>query len=210
MHRGGDRGPRREEVDSYSSSRDYRAREREDRYGGSHGREDRGWDRDRGDRRQDPRRDPRRDDDRPPRRDRDLFEGRGDRGGRSAPTRAGMSERDEFAMQMGGRDKKKSPSPPPKKREPTPDLTDIVPITERKRRLTQWDIKPPGYENVTAEQAKLSGEAPLIGLFTSRLTMLRHVSPSGSTSPAAHGSQSFTSFHESAFWLSRQYRAEAI
>jgi hypothetical protein len=30
-------------------------------------------------------------------------------------------------------------------------------VLERKRRLTQWDIKPPGYENVTAEQAKLSG-----------------------------------------------------
>ena len=31
-------------------------------------------------------------------------------------------------------------------------------MLDRKRRLTQWDIKPPGYENVTAEQAKLSGE----------------------------------------------------
>lgn len=61
-------------------------------------------------------------------------------------------------MQMAGRDRKKSASPPPKKKEPTPDLTDVVPITERKRRLTQWDFKPPGYENVTAEQAKLSGE----------------------------------------------------
>jgi splicing factor U2AF subunit len=38
-----------------------------------------------------------------------------------------------------------------------------VPILERKRRLTQWDIKPPGYENVTAEQAKLSGMFPLPG-----------------------------------------------
>lgn len=36
-------------------------------------------------------------------------------------------------------------------------------MTERKRRLTQWDIKPPGYENVTAEQAKLSGMFPLPG-----------------------------------------------
>lgn len=36
-------------------------------------------------------------------------------------------------------------------------------ILERKRRLTQWDIKPPGYENVTAEQAKLSGMFPLPG-----------------------------------------------
>ena len=102
------------------------------------------------------RRDARRDDyDRPPRRDRDLFEGRMDRGGggRGNP----RSDRDEFAQQMGGRDRKKSASPPPKKKEPTPDLTDIVPIIERKRRLTQWDIKPPGYENVTSEQAKLSG-----------------------------------------------------
>ncbi|ROV97932.1 hypothetical protein VSDG_04932 [Cytospora chrysosperma] len=56
-----------------------------------------------------------------------------------------------------------SESPPPKKREPTPDLTNITLVTERKRRLTQWDIKPPGYENVTAEQAKLSGMFPLPG-----------------------------------------------
>lgn len=107
------------------------------------------------------RRDARRDDDdrRPPR-DRDLFEGRGERGrggAGGAGGRAARSDRDEFAMQMSGRDRKKSLSPPPKKKEPTPDLTDVVPVTERKRRLTQWDIKPPGYENVTAEQAKLSG-----------------------------------------------------
>ena len=181
-HRGGDRrrsrsprhrdSRRREpDVDSYSSSRDYRAREREDRYGREGTRDDRAWDRDRGDRgdrggraeREDrgmSRRDARREDyDRPPRRDRDLFEGRMDRGpgagSRGAPPR---SDRDEFAMQMGGRDRKKSASPPPKKKEPTPDLTDTIPITERRRRLTQWDIKPPGYENVTAEQAKLSGK----------------------------------------------------
>ena len=98
------------EVDSYSSSRDYRAREREDRYTGGHGRDERGWDRDRGDRgdRGMSRREGRRDeDDRPPRRDRDLFEGRGDRnrGGPPAGGRRGAekSDRDEFAMQMGGR-----------------------------------------------------------------------------------------------------------
>lgn len=170
-HRDRDSRRREPDVDSYSSSRDYRAREREDRYGRDGGRDDRAWDRDRGDRggrgdrgdrgdrddRGSARRDSRRDDyDRPQRRDRDLFEGRMDRdrggGGRGPP----RNDRDEFAMQMGGR--KKSASPPPKKKEPTPDLTDTVPVTERKRRLTQWDIKPPGYENVTAEQAKLSGE----------------------------------------------------
>ena len=61
------------------------------------------------------------------------------------------------------RDRRRSASPPPKKREPTPDLTDVVPILERRRRLTQWDLKPPGYDNVTAEQAKLSGMFPLPG-----------------------------------------------
>lgn len=42
-------------------------------------------------------------------------------------------------------------------------MTNVTPINERKRRLTQWDIKPPGYESVTAEQAKLSGMFPLPG-----------------------------------------------
>ncbi len=60
-----------------------------------------------------------------------------------------------------GKESKRTASPPPKKKEPTPDLTDVVPVLERKRRLTQWDIKPPGYENVTAEQAKLSGKFAL-------------------------------------------------
>lgn len=57
----------------------------------------------------------------------------------------------------------RSGSPPRKPKEPTPDLTDTVSILDRKRRMTQWDIKPPGYENVTAEQAKLSGMFPLPG-----------------------------------------------
>ena len=99
-----------------------------------------------------------------------------------------MSERDEFAMQMGGRDREKGASPPPKKREPTPDLTDVVPITERRRRLTQWDIKPPGYENVTAEQAKLSGEYLRAVHTAMLLTTSRHVPASRCTPSAANGS----------------------
>ncbi|KIW15753.1 hypothetical protein PV08_05803 [Exophiala spinifera] len=146
------RSSRRDYEDSYSSSRDYRAREREDRYGSR--RDDREWERDRGPRR--------RDDDR--RRDRDLFDDRrggggGGGGGGRDRDRGGREDRDEFAAQARGRKN----SPPPKKREPTPDLTDVVPILERKRRMTQWDIKPPGYENVTAEQAKMSGMFPLPG-----------------------------------------------
>ena len=149
---------RRDEVDSYSSSRDYRAREREDRYGGPGRRDEREWDRDRGDR--GGRRDDRRGQEERPRRDRDLFDDRRGGGG-GGGGRAGR-DRDPF-RQEEARQPKRSASPPPKKKEPTPDLTDIVPILERRRRLTQWDIKPPGYENVTAEQAKLSGMFPLPG-----------------------------------------------
>lgn len=88
-----------------------------------------------------------------------MFDDRRGGGGR----RGDRGDRDGGFGNGPGRERKKSASPPPKKKEPTPDLTDVVPILERKRRLTQWDIKPPGYENVTAEQAKLSGMFPLPG-----------------------------------------------
>jgi splicing factor U2AF subunit len=71
-------------------------------------------------------------------------------------------DRDRHDQEQLMNNRPRSPTPPVK-REPTPDLTDVIPILERKRRLTQWDIKPPGYENVTAEQAKLSGMFPLPG-----------------------------------------------
>lgn len=91
------------------------------------------------------------DDRRPPRGGGGPRGGHGGHGGPGGPDR-------EFEAQ-----RRRSASPPPKKREPTPDLTDVVPVLERKRRLNQWDIKPPGYDNVTAEQAKLSGMFPLPG-----------------------------------------------
>ncbi|KAF7161276.1 hypothetical protein CNMCM5623_006893 [Aspergillus felis] len=153
----GSRGSRREfEADSYSSSRDYRAREREDRY--SSRRDDREWDRDRGDRGERGERGDRRRrdfDDRSSRRerDRDLFEEKPRR------ERGGDRERERDRE----RKERKRSATPPRKREPTPDLTDVPSVLTRKRRLTQWDIKPPGYENVTAEQAKLSGMFPLPG-----------------------------------------------
>jgi splicing factor U2AF subunit len=139
-------------VNTYSSSRDYRAREREDRYTGR--RDDREWDRgdrgergaDRGDRR-------RRDFDDRPRRD--LFEDRRG-GGRGGGDRGGG---DRAGGDRGDRDRRerKRSATPPRRKEPTPDLTDVPSLLVRQRRLTQWDIKPPGYENVTAEQAKISG-----------------------------------------------------
>ncbi|OQN95825.1 hypothetical protein B0A48_18110 [Cryoendolithus antarcticus] len=160
-------------VDSYSSSRDYREREREDRYSG--GGRDRGSDR-RPDRDYD-RRAVRRDDDdrrRDTRRgDRDLFDDRrrgGARDGARDDRRGGDQDRDrtralerDDMKQLEQQSRQKSASPERKPKEPTPDLTDVAPVTTRKRRLNQWDIKPPGYENVTAEQAKLSGMFPLPG-----------------------------------------------
>ncbi|KAB8205529.1 hypothetical protein BDV34DRAFT_195647 [Aspergillus parasiticus] len=156
----GDRGDRGDRRHTYSSSRDYRAREREDRY--SSRRDDREWDRDRGGGDRGDRR--RRDyDDRSSRRDRergDLFEERPRRDGRDRDRERDRGDRGDRGER---RERRRSASPPPRKREATPDLTEVESVLNRKRRLTQWDIKPPGYENVTAEQAKLSGMFPLPG-----------------------------------------------
>jgi splicing factor U2AF 65 kDa subunit len=70
-----------------------------------------------------------------------------------------------FGGGYSGRDRKRSVSPK-RARGPTPDLTGVVPIDERKRRLTMWDVKPAGYERVTAEQAKMSGILPLLSVLT--------------------------------------------
>ncbi|KAF2442450.1 hypothetical protein P171DRAFT_364432 [Karstenula rhodostoma CBS 690.94] len=181
--RGGDRGGDREdrrrrrsrsprhnsrrdyEVDTYSSSRDYRERERETTYARRERRDDRNW----GDsyaRRDRPRND--RDDDRGHgRRDRNdrEFEDRGRGGGGGGGRRGGGGGGGgDGGFGGGGRDRRqKSASPPYKKREPTPDLTSFVSILNHPRRMTQWDIKPAGYDNITAEQAKLSGQFPLPG-----------------------------------------------
>ncbi|KAF2403824.1 hypothetical protein EJ06DRAFT_546942 [Trichodelitschia bisporula] len=176
---GGHRTARRDyDGDTYSSSRDYRAREREDRYAGRERREDRGWDRDRAPRRD--RRGGEEEGDRAGRRDRgDLFDDR--RGGGRRGDRDGGR----------GQERKRSLSPQqPKKKEPTPDLTDVVSVLTKPRRMPQWDLKPPGYENVTAEQAKLSGMFPLPGqprqqpMDPSRLQAFINA-PSGIAAPAS-------------------------
>lgn len=161
------RGSRRgQEGDTYSSSRDYRAREREDRY--SSRREEREWDRDRVDPRRreleaeafrSSRRDPRAVIDERPRKDGKERERDRDRDRDREREREREHDRDREYDREHDRERRerKRTASPPRKKEPTPDLTDVPSILERKRRLTQWDIKPPGYENVTAEQAKLSG-----------------------------------------------------
>nr|POF13037.1 splicing factor u2af 50 kda subunit [Quercus suber] len=168
-------------VDSYAGDRGYRDREREERYGGGRDARGRGWrmgmsggDRDRGDRDRDRRgggrdggRDGRdRDDDRRRMRRDDRHDEYNNRGsGRDRGDRDVRGERDDMA-EMDAQQRRAPRSATPeqrKKKEPTPDLTEVVSVLSRKRRLTQWDIKPPGYENVTAEQAKLSGMFPLPG-----------------------------------------------
>ncbi|KAJ4990204.1 U2 snRNP auxilliary factor [Stagonosporopsis vannaccii] len=195
--RGGDRRRRRSrsprhssrrdyEVDTYSSSRDYREREREDTYARRERRDDRGGDRDGGARegggregggRRDwgdsySRRDrPRDRGDRGDRDGDDRGSGRRDRGDRNdrfgGEDRGGRGRRDGggggWGGGRGGNQRQKSPSPVAKQREPTPDLAPFTNIQNRQRRMTQWDIKPAGYENITAEQAKLSGMFPLPG-----------------------------------------------
>ncbi|PHH54611.1 Splicing factor U2AF 50 kDa subunit [Ceratocystis fimbriata CBS 114723] len=174
------RGSRRrdDEPDAYSSSRSHREREREDRYSGRERRGgDREWDRERGSERSSRRERRGDDDDRSSRRERERDGGFGeerrrDRGGRDRRGGGGSGGGGGGASGGGGggggfdefpsNRERRTPSPPAK-REPTPDLTDIVPVLERKRRMTQWDIKPPGYDNVPAEQAKMSGLFALPG-----------------------------------------------
>ena len=66
-------------------------------------------------------------------------------------------------MDGASRQQRERTRSPVRPREPTPDLENVIPINERKRRQTMWDIKPRGYEAVSAEQAKMSGLFPLPG-----------------------------------------------
>ena len=186
-------------MNSYSTSRDYRAREREDRYSGR--RDEREWDRgerggDRGERGGDRGGDRRRRDfdDRPRR---DLFEDRrgggGGRGGDRGERGGGGGDRGD----RGDRDRRerKRSATPPRRKEPTPDLTDVPSVLVRQRRLTQWDMKPPGYENVTAEQAKISGMYTWF-MIEKLSNTTRNVPSSRSSSSATDGSQPYEGFPE--------------
>ncbi|KAF2026138.1 hypothetical protein EK21DRAFT_74861, partial [Setomelanomma holmii] len=196
---GGGGGRRDYEVDTYSSSRDYRAREREDKYARGDRDDRRGAGGDRGDRswgdsysrRDRPRGDRDRDDNRGyNRRDRgDRDRGGRDGGGYGDDRRRGGRDGGFGGGRDRGRQQKEESPLPHKAREPTPDLTPFVNIQKRQRRMTQWDIKPAGYENITAEQAKLSGMFPLPGapraapMDPSKLAAF--MSPSAGTATAA-------------------------
>ncbi|PPQ88715.1 hypothetical protein CVT25_009479 [Psilocybe cyanescens] len=146
---GGDRG-----------DREYRGdRDRGDRYGGDRDRGGRrGGDRDRGDRYSGR---GGRDDDhggRPPRHDDDRRrDHRAPRDDDFGPPRGGHG-RDDGAPRgerRGGRPKGRDGMGTPERRSPTPE--GAVPLSQRKRKASGWDVHAPGYEQYTAMQAKQTG-----------------------------------------------------
>ncbi|CAG8513944.1 12166_t:CDS:2 [Dentiscutata heterogama] len=65
------------------------------------------------------------------------------------------------------RPRKRSRSPSNRRRSRSPRhhsrSRSITPINRRRRKLNNWDLPPPGYEGMTAEQVKATGHFPLPG-----------------------------------------------
>ncbi|KAH7047668.1 hypothetical protein BKA57DRAFT_394186, partial [Linnemannia elongata] len=128
------------------SDRERRGGEREHKDRSERGERDRG-DRDRGDR---DRRDRDRDYERyeRDRRDRD----------RSRERRSGRDDRHRDSR-YGGRRSSRSRSPP-RDMSPMMDEHNILPINKRVRKLKNWDLPPPGYEDKTVQEVKALGIFP--------------------------------------------------
>ncbi|WBW71057.1 U2 small nuclear RNA auxiliary factor small subunit, U2AF-59 [Schizosaccharomyces osmophilus] len=84
------------------------------------------------------------------------------------PKRRRYDDHDYYSSRQSSR--RKSVSPPASRsrnlqsiERELEQLRDVKPINEWVRQNSQWDIKPPGYELVTADQAKMSGLFPLPG-----------------------------------------------
>ncbi|KAK9467823.1 hypothetical protein V1512DRAFT_222482 [Lipomyces arxii] len=150
------------EADAERHRERTRDRDRRERHSDRDYREHRGdRDRDRNDRRDrdryhDSSRSDRRDRDRDHDRDRDRRDRDRDRDrDRERDRRDRDRERDRHSKDTD-HDRHRGPRAPV-------DLDNVVPINERQRRMTMWDIRPKGYENISSEQAKLSGLFPLPG-----------------------------------------------
>ncbi|KAF8202513.1 hypothetical protein BJ912DRAFT_945039 [Pholiota molesta] len=164
-------GGYREDRDRYRPPRDdrggHRGGERDHRGGGDRDRYRDGGDRDRGG-------GGRRGGDR----DRDRYPGGGGRGGRDFDDhgrpprhdddrRGGFRREEEFGPPRGhrddggrggdrrGRGKGRDGMGTPERRSPTPE--GAVPLSQRKRKASGWDVHAPGYEQYTAMQAKQTG-----------------------------------------------------
>ncbi|KAG0299983.1 U2 small nuclear RNA auxiliary factor 2 [Linnemannia gamsii] len=145
-----ERSERSERHRGERGERGYDERERE-RRGGEREHKDRGerdrGDRDRGDR---DRRDRDRDYERyeRDRRDRD----------RSRERRSGRDDRHRDSR-YGGRRSSRSRSPP-RDMSPMMDEHSVLPINKRVRKLKNWDLPPPGYEDKTVQEVKALGIFP--------------------------------------------------
>ncbi|KAK9480171.1 hypothetical protein V1514DRAFT_276954 [Lipomyces japonicus] len=95
--------------------------------------------------------------------DRDRDRGHRDRRDRDSRYRADEYDDDRYERRRDGSGHGESSSSRHRTRSPAVNLENVVPINERQRRMTLWDIKPKGYESITAEQAKLTGMFPLPG-----------------------------------------------
>ncbi|KZT59875.1 hypothetical protein CALCODRAFT_493131 [Calocera cornea HHB12733] len=167
--------PRDDPMDGSRGGRDPR-REREDRYGG-------GGRRDYDDGRN---RDPRRRDDDRRRYDDDrggLRDGRDDRyggGRRREEDFGGGRDRGRRDDRGRGRDKVDTPE----KRSPTPP--GAVPLTQRRRKASGWDVHAPGYEAYTAMQAKATGYFNLPGANRQHTVAINIPAPVGAA-PDSYG-----------------------
>ncbi|KAF9208149.1 U2 small nuclear RNA auxiliary factor 2 [Haplosporangium sp. Z 27] len=139
-----DRGGERSERDRHRGDRgERRERSREDR---DRSDRDRRGERDRGDRDRE-----RSDRDR---RDRDRDYERYERDRRHERSRERRSGRDDrYRDSRYGRRSSRSRSPP-REMSPLLDELNILPINKRVRKLRNWDVPPPGYEDKTVQQVK--------------------------------------------------------
>ncbi|KAH8093800.1 hypothetical protein BXZ70DRAFT_1001602 [Cristinia sonorae] len=67
----------------------------------------------------------------------------------------GRPPREDDGGERRGRGKQRDGLGTPERRSPTP--TDVVPLSQRKRKASGWDVHAPGYEQYTAMQAKQTG-----------------------------------------------------
>ncbi|CAG8500106.1 4705_t:CDS:10 [Funneliformis mosseae] len=76
-------------------------------------------------------------------------------------------EREERELRRTRRSRRRSRSFSSRRRSHSPRhrsrSRSITPIVRRRRKLNNWDVPPPGYEGMTAEQVKATGHFPLPG-----------------------------------------------
>ncbi|KAG8932722.1 hypothetical protein FRC02_000686 [Tulasnella sp. 418] len=83
--------------------------------------------------------------------------------------------RDRFEDRDRGRHRGREGGDSTERRSPTPPGT--VPLSQRKRKASGWDVKPPGYEHLSAAQAKGTGLFNLPGANRSQVTPMMGVVP---------------------------------